>query len=91
VIVNDISQVRTSLRGVAEMLDADGYGLEVREVVGNRAVLAVSAGPQACAECLVPREILSELVGRQLREGGLSLSVDILYPAESHSAQEDDC
>lgn len=58
--------------------DADGYALDVREEVGRvKAVISV-ARDDACADCLVPPETLSAIMGQIL--GVPSAAIDITYP-----------
>jgi hypothetical protein len=59
-------------------LDADGYALDAREEGGRiRATISV-AREDACADCLVPAEILTGILGQML--GVRSEQIDVTYP-----------
>ncbi len=64
---------------ITTMLAADGYNLDVAEN-GQRVELTVSAGPDACEDCLVPKDVFRGIAAHQLgMEGEL---LDITYPAD---------
>jgi hypothetical protein len=64
---------------IATMLAADGYNLAVEEH-GHRVALTVSPGPDACADCLVPKDVFRGIAANQLGiEGDL---IDITYPVD---------
>ena len=67
------------LGDIATMLAADGYNLGVEEN-GHRVALTVSPGPDACEDCLVPKDVFRGIAAHQLGiEGDL---IDITYPAD---------
>jgi hypothetical protein len=67
------------LADISTMLAADGYLLAVEEV-GHRVALTVSPGPEACEDCLVPKDVFRGIAAHQLGiEGDL---IDITYPAD---------
>ena len=64
---------------IAAMLAADGYQLAVEEN-GHRVALTVSPGPDACADCLVPKDVFRGIAAHQLGlDGDL---IDITYPVD---------
>ena len=64
---------------IATMLAADGYNLAVAED-GQRVALTVSPGPDACEDCLVPKDVFRGIAANQLGiEGDL---IDITYPVD---------
>ena len=64
---------------IATMLAADGYNLAVEED-GNRVALTVSPGPDACEDCLVPKDVFRGIASTQLGiDGDL---IDITYPVD---------
>jgi hypothetical protein len=64
---------------ISAMLAADGYNLAVEEA-GHRVALTVSPGPDACEDCLVPKDVFRGIASHQLGiEGDL---IDITYPAD---------
>lgn len=67
------------MRDITAMLAADGYNLAVEEV-GHRVALTVSPGPEACEDCLVPKDVFRGIVSQQLGiEGDL---IDVTYPVD---------
>jgi hypothetical protein len=67
------------LAGMAAMLAADGYNLAVEEN-GHRVALTVSPGPDACEDCLVPKDVFRGIASHQLGiDGDL---IDITYPVD---------
>jgi len=67
------------MQDIASMLAADGYNLAVEEV-GHRVALTVSPGPDACEDCLVPKDVFRGIAAHQLGiEGDL---IDITYPVD---------
>jgi hypothetical protein len=64
---------------IATMLAADGYHLVVAEN-GHRVALTVSPGPDACEDCLVPKDVFRGIASHQLGiDGDL---IDISYPVD---------
>ena len=64
---------------IATMLAADGYNLAVEED-GQRVALTVSPGPDACEDCLVPKDLMRSMLSSEL---GIDASIiDITYPAD---------
>jgi hypothetical protein len=60
-------------------LAADGYLLEVAED-GDRVRVTISATPQACADCLVPPDLMRGILGQAL--GVPPDAIDLTYPEE---------
>jgi hypothetical protein len=58
-------------------LAADGYLLEVAED-GDRVRVTISATPQACADCLVPPDLMRGILGQAL--GVSPDAIDLTYP-----------
>jgi hypothetical protein len=53
------------LEPIAATLRADGYDLAVH-LDGQLVAIEVSATPTACAECLVPKELMGQLINDAL-------------------------
>ena len=67
------------LADLSAMLAADGYQLAVEEN-GHRVALTVSPGPDACEDCLVPKDVFRGIAAHQLGiDSGL---IDIAYPVD---------
>lgn len=64
------------LRGV---LAADGYHVDVEESAPGVRV-RITAGPDACAECLVPKPLMRGMLHAQL--GVPEEEITLIYPAE---------
>ncbi len=62
-------------------LGEDGYHLEVAEA-GDRVRVTIVATPEACADCLVPPELMRGILGQTL--GVPEDAIDLTYPATSH-------
>jgi hypothetical protein len=67
------------LRTLRMALEADGYLLDVTEA-GGRLDARISAGPEACADCLVPKPVLRAMLHRAL--GVPEQAIDLRYPDE---------
>lgn len=71
-----VQSIRTSL-------EADGYELEVREEA-ERVGIRVIATPEACEECLVPKELMLTMLEDALGVPGTS--IDLAYPLDAEPA-----
>jgi hypothetical protein len=60
-------------------LAADGYLLEVAED-GTRVRVTISATPEACADCLVPKDLMRSILGDTLDVP--PDAIDLVYPTE---------
>lgn len=63
---------------IAATLAADGYHLQVAEA-GDRVRVAITAGPGACADCLVPENLMRGILGQAL--GVPEDTIDLTYPS----------
>ncbi|MBP2436930.1 hypothetical protein [Microbacterium amylolyticum] len=85
---NELSQ----LQALQETLRADDYHLSV-ERTGDDAVATIAAGPTACAECLVPKDLmrrmLAPLVGVEVERIRVNYPVDVPTLAEREVAAQD--
>jgi hypothetical protein len=67
------------------MLAADGYQAVIRswpETNIGHAKIEIVASPEACADCLVPKEILAMVLSNSLPDGVTIESTDLTYPSE---------
>lgn len=64
-------------------LAADDYHLAIH-VDGAAADVRIEAGPDACAECLVPKEFMAQMLAPLLGVG--SERIAVTYPVEIHTA-----
>ena len=60
-------------------LAADGYLIEIAEEA-PRVRVTIRATPEACADCLVPKDLMRGILSQQLGiDGGM---IDIAYPVD---------
>ena len=64
-------------RVLASSLAADGYQMEVAEA-GDRVRVTITASPQACADCLVPQDLMRGILGQAF--GVPPDAIDLTYP-----------
>jgi hypothetical protein len=81
---NVSSEIADALAPLISMLSADGYALELREESREVLVAEIKLLPDACAECLVPKEIMRAQFESALRN---ALAIDppeirLIYPAD---------
>jgi hypothetical protein len=75
-------EITAALRPLGEGLEHDGYALAVA-VRDAGVALRIVAGPEACEECLVPKELMAALATQALADAGLSPGrLEIVYPGE---------
>jgi hypothetical protein len=77
-----MAQIEEALAPVRAMLAADGYQLAVAEGSGVTALLTITAGPEACEYCLVPKSVLESIAVKNLRQHGLVMDVALFYPGD---------
>lgn len=84
---SDATTVDEALRPLSQTLEADGYRL-VTTITGPHAVrLDVEAGPEACADCLVPKEVFSGIAAQRLSgSGDHPWDIELRYPADGAPA-----
>ena len=65
----EIAAVETALEQVRPALDADGFDLRLDAVADDGGVAVVlEARPDACLDCLVPDEMLVQIIETAIRE-----------------------
>ena len=70
------------LEDFRKTMEADDYHLDV-ELADGAALATIVAGPTACAECLVPKDLMRIMLAPMLGVGAESIRV--IYPVEVHS------
>ena len=78
--------VEAALGEMRSMLAADGYEVAVR--VGDKLGIEVVAGPDACADCLVPKDVMAGVVSGMLARGGVTVAesdIELTYPADGRA------
>jgi hypothetical protein len=66
-----------------DMLASDGYGLSWSVTEQDTVVVQIEAGPDACADCLVPLPIMESIMADALAPTPYSLD-HIVLPAAGH-------
>jgi hypothetical protein len=73
------SAIEEALAGQRAMLAADGYALTLTQD-GNTIVATISARPEACADCLVPRTMMQTYFEKAL--GPAHPPIRLIYPGD---------
>ena len=68
---------------LASSLAHDGYLLNVTEAA-DRVRVTITATPQACADCLVPKDLMRAILGQAL--GVPPDTIDLTYPSPTDPA-----
>ncbi len=83
--MTDIHAVEKLLSGLREGYQADGYDLHVENVSDRVAKIRISAGPNACEECLVPKPIAIKMIKMTLEGLPEIEEVELAYPTDNRS------
>jgi hypothetical protein len=78
-----LARIRGVLSPMAQTLRADGYDLAVRWGPRSKLELQVTAGPDACEDCLVPSQVFEDIVADLLAKAGEPMSralIQVRYP-----------
>jgi hypothetical protein len=80
--ISDVGAVQVALNGVETMLRSDGYGLRI-EKQADMLTLIIHALPSACEECLVPKSMMSSVIGSALAKADLHVGqFELVYPTD---------
>jgi hypothetical protein len=60
--VDETPEVDRALQGLRDVLGTDGYRLDYAVQKGQQLVVSVLAGPDACADCLVPKQVMEGIL-----------------------------
>lgn len=69
----------------SKMLEADDYHLSI-VLDEDSAKASIEAGPDACAECLVPKDFMRQMLSPMLGVGAERIEID--YPVDVHTSGE---
>jgi hypothetical protein len=75
-----VSFDESALAGLRSTLEADGYRMAVTGSGGSVEVTII-AGPEACADCLVPKPIMRNILHAAL--GVPEAAIVLTYPADA--------
>jgi hypothetical protein len=78
----DVRAVEQALAGLRTGIQADGYDLQVDAVGDGVAQLRIVAGPNACAECLVPKALMTGTIKMSLRALPEITTIQLQYPLD---------
>ena len=75
-----IAAIDAAMEFARSLLQGDGYDVELESYVAGELKLAIVAGPEACAECLVPKDVLSGIIASTLPAELAGTRVSLTYP-----------
>jgi hypothetical protein len=79
----NLDAITASLDAVRKSLAASGFDLEIEEPESARLTVTVRPGPDACAECLVPKSMFKRIILDNIGSAELSPSALVVrYPAD---------
>lgn len=84
-MTSTIETIKELLSPLAAGLEADGYSVDV-DLQPDLIALEVVAGPDACEDCLVPKDIMREIFRSRLSPEATGLdhdNVELTYPDEA--------
>jgi hypothetical protein len=73
-----------ALTPMTQALAADGYHLKL-DVSEESILVSIEAGPDACADCLIPKDLMLDMLRTRLEDEGLlssDLPIHLSYPSE---------
>lgn len=73
-----------AVEAARQMLDGDGYDVDLERFVEGELRLRITARPEACAECLVPKGVLASILEAELPAELSGTKITLTYPAETH-------
>ena len=79
----NLAAASRALADIRGMLAADGYDMSLRAIGTDTLAVDILAGPDACAECLVPKDIMSGIVRDALGSAVPVARIELCYPAGS--------
>lgn len=68
------------IKPLADSLATDGYAMDVTEA-GSRIAVVITASPDACEDCLVPKDFMRGILANALGADGAA--IDITYPKDA--------
>ena len=64
------------------MLQGDGYDIELTDYEPGELKLTVVAGSDACEDCLVPKNVLSNIIASTLPAELAATRITLTYPSD---------
>ena len=78
-----LPRIEKALENLASSFAVDDYRLSIAGFSDGVLKLTIDAGPSACAECLVPENILSGIIRNTLPQELPVSKIEIEYPSVS--------
>lgn len=78
----DLHRVESAITGLASAFATDGYIMSVTGFDGAILRMAIAANEGACAECLVPHDMMVGLVRATLPSDLADAKIEIAYPVK---------
>ena len=79
----DVESAVSALRPFVSGLAADGYTLEVSLSSAGSLWVEIVAGPDACEDCLIPKQMFTGMIFSRLNSQGVDFSdLALVYPAD---------
>ena len=79
----DVESAVSALQPFSSGLAADGYSLAVNVLDGDGLVVEIVAGPDACEDCLIPKEMFAGMLAARLGSEGVVFSdLTLVYPTD---------
>jgi hypothetical protein len=78
----DAAGLETAFGRFRDMLASDGYTLSWSVIGQGRVVVQIEAGPDACADCLVPLPVMEAIMSDALAPTGYALG-HVVLPAQA--------
>lgn len=79
----DVEAAVSALAPFSSGLAADGYVLEVGRSDSGGLRVEIVAGPDACEDCLIPKEMFTGMLSSRLSSRGVEFSdLSLVYPAD---------
>jgi hypothetical protein len=83
----DLESLSAALEPTRKGLDAAGFDFAVARHE-DRIRLTVSARPDACEDCLVPKSLFRQMAADEINDAGLTpVELEILYPIDARRKQ----
>lgn len=77
------TQLETALEPMRRQLSMDGYDLRAELTADDVLKVVVTAGEDACEDCLVPRDVFATMLADQVASAGVAVGdVDVAYPVD---------
>ena len=78
----DLTAAWQAPAAIREMLAADGYAMSLRALGTDALAVAILAGLEACAECVVPKNIMSGIIRNAFGPAAPVARIQLSYPAQ---------